>query len=79
MGSYLWRVYSIPIIANGFGIGIAFGIGIEAQPLNTSTMTNKIRKNSAILSDLFNLKVSPLDLDYFTLYKGFCQAFPAMS
>lgn len=61
------------------GSGIEFGIGIDAQPVRISTVSMISTINKPILGLSFNFEYSPVYLYDLAQYKGFCDAFPAVS
>lgn len=70
-------LYNNPIIANGFGIGIPDGIGIDAHPLNSVAAIAKMVISALILGQFFKFKIPSLDLNNLTFYKRFGKAFSA--
>lgn len=58
-----------------FGIGIAVGIGIDAQPVIVIETIDKSRTKKAVFSLFINFVVSPADLYYTAQDQGFCNAF----
>ena len=59
-------------------MGIEFGIGMLAHPVKDMASTINIIANMMILRLLLNLEVSPFDMYYKALDKGFGEGFPAI-